>query len=149
MFWVDSGSYFLDVHVDSVSVQANALSVTNSPGTVTNDVYFGMNPTPGPQQFQGSTTNSSWTLPLLSPLTTYYWQIVAHRGGSTTGAVWQFTTAGVDHFVWTTIPSPQVVNQPFSATITAKDAFNTTVTNFTGPVQLGASASSSSIVGAD
>ena len=134
MFWVDSGSYFLDVHVDSVSVQANALSVTNSPGTVTNDVYFGMNPTPGPQQFQGSTTNSSWTLPLLSPLTTYYWQIVAHRGGSTTGAVWQFTTAGVDHFVWNTISSPQYVSRPFGVTVTAQDVFNRTVSNFTDTV---------------
>jgi len=136
MFWVDSGSYFLDVHVDSVSVQANALSVTNSSGIVTNDVYFGTNPTPGPQQFQGSTTNSLWTLPLLSPLTTYYWQIVAHRGGSATGAVWQFTTAGVDHFVWNTISSPQYVSQPFGVTVTAQDVFNRTVSNFNGRVGL-------------
>ena len=124
MFWVNPGDYYLDVHVDSVSVQVNTLSVTNLSGIVTNDVYFGTNPTPGSAEFQGSTTNSSWPLPMLSPLTTYYWQIVAYRVGSATGAVWQFTTAGVDHFVWNTIPSPQYVNQPFGVTITAEDSFN-------------------------
>ena len=136
MFWVNPGDYYLDVHVDSVSVQVSALSATNSPGILTNDVYFGTNPTPGPAEFQGSTTNSSWTLPLLSPLTTYYWQIVAHQGGSTTGAVWQFTTAGADHFVWNTIPSPQYVSQPFAVTVTAQDVLNRTVINFNGSVNL-------------
>jgi uncharacterized repeat protein (TIGR01451 family) len=52
----------------------------------------------------------------------------------------------VDHFAWGAIPSPQLVNQPFGVTISAKDAFNTTVSNFAGPVSLqsvgGASASS-------
>src|SRR5207245_446943 len=32
--------------------------------------------------------------------------------------------------------SPQFGNQAFPASITAKDAFNTTVTNFSGPVTL-------------
>ena len=132
-FLVNSGLYYLNVHVDNVSVQVNGLS-----GAITNDVYLGTNPTPGPAEFQGSTTNSSWTLPLLAPLTTYYWQIVAHRGGSATGAVWQFTTAGVDHFVWSAISSPQYTNQPFGVVITAKDAFNTTVSNFNGSAALGA-----------
>jgi uncharacterized repeat protein (TIGR01451 family) len=130
-FWVNPGMYFLDVHLDSVSVQ-----VGGTTGSITNDVYFGTNPTPGPAEFKGSTTNSSWTLPLLSPLTTYYWQIVAHKGGTATGPVWQFTTRGVDHFVWSPVSSPQVVNQPFSTSITAKDTFNTTVSNFNGTVSL-------------
>jgi uncharacterized repeat protein (TIGR01451 family) len=124
----DSLGYF-NVHLDNIGVQVNG-----SNGTITNDVYFGTNPTPGPAEFQGSTTNSSWTLPLLLPLTTYYWQIVAHKGGTAAGPVWQFTTAGVDHFAWDVVPSPQFVNQPFGVTITAKDAFNTTVSNFTGAV---------------
>ena len=123
--------YYLNVHLDNVSIRANSFS-----GTITNDVYFGTNPTPGPAEFQGSTTNSSWPLPLLAPLTTYYWQIVAHRRGTTPSPVWQFTTAGVDHFAWNPVFSPQVVNQPFSATITAQDAFNTTVSNFAGTVML-------------
>jgi uncharacterized repeat protein (TIGR01451 family) len=108
-----------------------------APGEViTNDVYFGTNPTPGPGQFIGSTTNSSWALPILAPQTTYYWQIVARKVGITPGPIWRFTTLGVDHFVWNPISSPQFANQPFGATVTAKDAFETTVSNFTGTVAL-------------
>ena len=51
--------------------------------------------------------------------------------------------AGVDHFAWNTVPSPQLVSQPFSTTITAQDAFNTTVTNFTGAVGISAQNGSS------
>jgi uncharacterized repeat protein (TIGR01451 family) len=105
-------------------------------GTITNDVYFGANPAPGPGEFVGSTINQNWTLPLLAPQTTYYWQIVAHRIGVTQGPVWQFTTRGVDHFSWNTIPSPQFVNQPFSVTATARDAYDSVVSNFTGIVSL-------------
>lgn len=147
MFWLDPGSYYLDVHLDNVSLQINA-SATNVLGAITNDVYFGTNPNPGPAQYLGSTTNTSWTLPLLAPQTTYYWQIIAHRVGSATGAVWQFTTAGVDHFAWNNISSPQLVNQPFGVTITAQDAFNHIVTNFSGQVSLqclGAASASTTI----
>ena len=139
-FWVNPGMYYLDVHVDNVSVQVATIA-----SGITNDVYFGTNPTPGPGEFQGSTTSSSWTLPLLAPLTTYYWQIIVHKGGTAAGPVWQFTTAGVDHFAWNPISSPQFVNQPFGATITAKDAFNTTVSNFTGRVGLSAGNGSSGL----
>ena len=135
----DTLGYF-NVGLDNVSLQVNA--ATNSAGAITNDVYFGTDPLPGPADYQGTTTNTSWTLPQLAPLTTYYWQIIAHRIGSTTGAVWQFTTAGVDHFAWSNITSPQLVNQPFGVTISAQDAFNTTVTNFTGPVNLSATSGS-------
>jgi uncharacterized repeat protein (TIGR01451 family) len=143
-FWVNPGMYFLDVHLDNVSVQ-----VGSTASGITNDVYFGTNPTPGPAEFKGSTTNSSWTLPLLSPLTTYYWQIVAHKGGTATGPVWQFTTKGVDHFVWAPVTSPQLVNQPFGAAITAKDAFNTTVSNFNGSATLSATGGQSEIFHVD
>ena len=136
MFWVNPGSYYLDAHVDSVSVQVTTSSNATPVGILTNDVYFGTNPAPGPAELQGSTTNSAWTLPLLAPLTTYYWQIVAHKVGAATSPVWQFTTAGVDHFAWNTIPSPQFVNQPFSATITAQDKFNSIVSNYAGQVSL-------------
>jgi len=106
---------------------------------ITNDVYFGTNPTPGQNQYVGTTTSTNWNLPMLSPLTTYYWQVVARKAGTTAGPVWQFTTAGVDHFTWNTIPSPQYVNQPFSVTVTARDAFNNIVSNYTGPGGLSAS----------
>jgi uncharacterized repeat protein (TIGR01451 family) len=103
---------------------------------ITNDVYFGTNPTPGPSEFLGTTTNTIWALPNLYPQTTYYWQIVARKTGVTPGPVWRFTTRGLDHFTWNSVPSPQFVNQPFSVTVSAKDAFETTVSNFTGTVGL-------------
>src|SRR5581483_3748896 len=129
MFWVNPGGYYLNVHLDNVSLQVTV----PSPG-LTNDVFFGTNPTPGAAEYQGSTANSTWPLPQLAPLTTYYWQIVAHHGGVGAGPVWQFTTAGVDHFAWNPISSPQTVNGPFSATLQAVDAFGSTVSNYTGVV---------------
>ncbi len=110
------------------------------PGEViTNDVYLGTSFVLGPANLLGSTTNTTWDLPLLAPQTAYYWQIVARKTGVTPGPIWRFTTRGVDHFVWDTIPSPQGVSQPFGVTIVAKDAFETTVSNFTGTVELGVS----------
>jgi hypothetical protein len=126
----DSLNYF-NVDLDNISVQVNSAA----PG-VSNDVYFGTSPTPGPTQFQGRTTNTSWPLPLLAPQTTYYWQIIAHKTGTNAGPVWQFTTAGVDHFVWSAIPHLQFTNAPIAVTITAQDALNRPVTNFIGPAVL-------------
>lgn len=106
---------------------------------ITNEVYFGTNPTPGPAELLGSTTGTNWVLPTLSPQTTYFWQIVARKTGVTPGPVWQFTTRGVDYFLWNTIASPQYAGEPFAVKVTAKDAFATTVSNFTGSVNLTAS----------
>jgi len=128
---MDSLNY-LNIYLDNVSVQVTSIA----PG-VSNDVYFGTSPMPGPAQFQGRTTTNYWPLPLLAPQTTYYWQIVAHKTGTNAGPVWQFTTAGVDHFVWSTIPHLQFTNAPIAVTITAQDVLNRPVTNFTGPAFLG------------
>ena len=124
-----------------VNVSADAdlswSSGQSGPGTaISNDVYFGTTPTPGPGQFLGRTTNTAWTLPRLAPLTTYYWQVVARRLGQTPSPVWQFTTRGVDHFDWNPIASPQAVGVPFPVTIRARDEFGSTVSNFTGTVAL-------------
>ncbi len=127
---VNPGGFHLDVHLDSVSVLAGFTI------PFTNDVYLGTNPNPGPAELQGNTTNLSWDLPLLAPLTTYYWKIVSRGPSTTTGPVWQFITRGANHFEWSPIPSTQFVNEPFNVAITAKDEFNTTVSNFTGMVAL-------------
>jgi uncharacterized repeat protein (TIGR01451 family) len=42
----------------------------------------------------------------------------------------------VNHFVWSTIPSPQFNGAPFTVNITARDYFNNTASNFTGVVAL-------------
>ena len=44
--------------------------------------------------------------------------------------------SALDHFAWGNIASPQLVGTPFAATITARDEFNTVVSNFTGTVAL-------------
>jgi uncharacterized repeat protein (TIGR01451 family) len=127
-------------HLATNVIQTTGLAWSSGavPGEIiTNDVYFGTNPTPGPAEFQGTTLGTTWTLPNLLPLTTYYWQIVARKTGVVPGPVWQFTTRGPDHFVWNPIGS-QYVNQPFTATVTAKDIFETTVSNFTGTVAFSA-----------
>ncbi len=49
--------------------------------------------------------------------------------------------AGVDHFAWGAIGSPQTANQPFNVTVTAVDAANATVTGFSGTAALSATAS--------
>lgn len=127
--------YYLNMSVDNISAL-----VPGYPGIITSDVYFGTNSTLGPGDYLGTTTNWSWTLPKLprlAPLTTYYWQIIAHVTGLTRpGPVWRFTTAGADHFVWDTIPPLQYTNQPFNVTVTAKDSLNRTVSNFVGTAAL-------------
>lgn len=128
-----------NLHLDNASI----LSVAGAP--LTNDVYFGTNPRPGPAELLGHTTHASWNLPQLSPLTTYYWQIVAHRVGPTPGPVWQFTTKGVDHFDWSAIASPQLVGKPFAATVTARDEFGSVVSNFNGTGSLEARGSGGSL----
>lgn len=128
-------------HLATNVIQTSDLAWSSGalPGEViTNEVYFGTNPTPGLEELLGTTTNTTWTLPTLAPQTTYYWQIVARKAGTTAGPVWQFTTRGVDHFTWSALGATQYVNQPFEVTVTAQDAFDTTVTNFAGPVQLSA-----------
>src|SRR5207249_3700255 len=116
-------------HLDKIQVLGGSSEASSF------DVYFGTNPTPGPAELRGTTTNMVWDLPLLSPLTTYYWKVVARQTGAMTeGPVWQFMTRGVDHFDWNAISSPQILNQPFSATIVAKDEFNRAVSNFSGTV---------------
>ncbi|HXC99115.1 MAG TPA: Calx-beta domain-containing protein, partial [Verrucomicrobiae bacterium] len=56
-------------------------------------VYYGTTNVPGPPQFLGTTTNTSWNLtqPQTS-FTTYYWQVVAARSNQTVGPIWQFST---------------------------------------------------------
>jgi len=116
-------------------------------GTITNLVYFGTRPAPGDGELLGTTTNSTWSLPRLAPLTTYYWQVVAQDVGSTPGPVWQFTTRGVDHFVWDPVPSPEYINSAFGVTITALDAYGNIVSNFAGMLSLsGRSYSGPSVV---
>jgi hypothetical protein len=136
-FTADQNLAPFNVHLDNISV------LVKSPGT-TYDVYFGTNSNPGVNEFLGNSTNTAWDLPPLQPLTTYFWRLVARQGTEQTpGTLWQFTTprvGPVDHFAWSSVPSPQYAGRPFAATITARDAANYVVTNFSGSVALSAAA---------
>jgi uncharacterized repeat protein (TIGR01451 family) len=106
------------------------------PSATSFEVYLGTNPSLGVEQLLGVTTNKAWDLPQLAPFTTYYWQIVARRIGATPGPVWQFTTKGIDRFVWSPIPSHLRAGTPFPVTLTALDESGTIVSNFHGDVAL-------------
>lgn len=60
------------------------------------------------------------------------------NGGAITGNsnTFNITANNVDHFDISTISSPQTAGQEFSVTITAKDAQNNTVTDFSGTANL-------------
>jgi uncharacterized repeat protein (TIGR01451 family) len=42
----------------------------------------------------------------------------------------------IDHFTWSTVPSPQLLEQPFAVSLTARDVSNNTVAGFNQPVLL-------------
>ncbi len=75
-----------------VSIDAT-LSWTASVEASGYDVYFGTSSTPGPGQFQGNQTGTTFDPGTLSYATDYYWRIDSvSQFGTTTGSVWTFTT---------------------------------------------------------
>ena len=66
------------------------LSWTAGSGSTSSDVYFG---TTSPGTFQGNQTATTFEPGSMSNDTTYYWRIdEVNAAGTTTGAVWSFTT---------------------------------------------------------
>jgi hypothetical protein len=65
-----------------------------------------------------------------------YAVLVTNVAGSVTSSNALLVVNPLDHFVWSSISSPQVTNAPFAVTIFAKDATNGTITAFTGTVLL-------------
>jgi hypothetical protein len=62
-------------------------------GATSYDIYFGTSTTP---PFVGNTTTLSYSPAALNPNTTYYWYLVSkNSSGSTTSALWSFTTVAV------------------------------------------------------
>jgi len=104
---------------------------------VSNEVFLGTSPILTSANRLGYTTSTIWTPVRLAPMQTYYWQVITHRGAlSTAGPVWTFATRGVHHFTWSSIVSPQMVINPFGVIVSARDEFNTVVTNFTQTVDI-------------
>jgi alpha-tubulin suppressor-like RCC1 family protein len=87
----------------AVDVYANLLWTAGA-GSTSHDVYFGTNPIPGSAEFKGNITANTFEPGHLSEQTTYYWRIDEKNSyGTTTGAVWSFTTG--------TKPPPVLVSQ--------------------------------------
>jgi hypothetical protein len=90
----------------------------------------------------GTFSAGQWTgsVTITNPLTNV--RLVATDGSGHIGLSNPFTVqvGPLDHFAWSTVPSPQSQSIPFSVAVTAQDAGNNTVTSFTGPVGLTASA---------
>jgi len=77
----------------SVSVTAD-LSWTAGSGTITHDVYFGVDSTPDSTEYIGNQGTNIYDPGTMEVSTTYYWRIDEVNGnGTTTGTVWSFTTA--------------------------------------------------------
>ncbi|MHC4737300.1 MAG: DNRLRE domain-containing protein [Planctomycetota bacterium] len=75
-----------------VSINAD-LSWTPGSGSTSSDVYFGTDSTPDSGELQGNQTATTFEPGTMSNNTTYYWRIdEINVGGTTTGAVWSFTT---------------------------------------------------------
>ncbi len=68
-----------------------------------------------------------------------YTVVITNQFGSITSApvTLMIQQPPVDHFEFSTVPSPQTVDVPFGLTITARNGLNQTVTNFEGTVALG------------
>lgn len=72
------------------------LSWVNGGNATSYNVYFGTNPAPGASEFKTTTTLTTFNPGTLSYNTTYYWRIDAiNLAGTTTGDVWNFTTAAL------------------------------------------------------
>jgi hypothetical protein len=75
------------------------LSWTAGSGSTSSDVYFG---TTSPGAFQGNQTATTFDPGTMANDTTYYWRIdEINTEGTTTGAVWSFTTESAGLLPWT------------------------------------------------
>ena len=83
----------------AAGVTPASLAWTPGDTAVSHDVYFGTNPSPGPDELMGRQAEASYALVQdLTPGNTYYWRIDEVEADGTTvhtGAVWSFTAATV------------------------------------------------------
>jgi hypothetical protein len=80
---------------NSTGVNLNPTLTWNAgPGATAHRIYFGTNANPGAAEFKGEQTSTTYNPGPLLTQTTYYWRIDEVNGqGTTTGVVWNFTTA--------------------------------------------------------
>ena len=72
---------------------APTLSWNAGNGAASHDVYFGLDANLGAADFQGNQAGTTFVPGTLASETTYYWRIdEVGASGTTTGAIWKFTT---------------------------------------------------------
>jgi len=84
-----------------------------SAGTLatSHDLYFGTDPTPDASESQGNHGGTSFDPDTLASATTYYWRVdEVNADGTTTGAVWSFTTEAA-----AVMPGPASIPGPADA----------------------------------
>ena len=82
----------------STGFPVTGLMQWSASGATTYDVAFG---TVSPPPAWASGLTQTWASPVMYPNAKYYWRVTARNaGGSTTGPIWSFTTAG---------PAPQLL----------------------------------------
>ncbi|TRX60058.1 T9SS type A sorting domain-containing protein [Fulvivirga sp. M361] len=83
-------------------------------GAISYDVYFGKE---NPPPFMANQTGLSYTPEDIEPLTTYYWQINSvNSTGTTTGAIWSYTTQDPNIAPAATVTVSTEFNSDFSGT---------------------------------
>ena len=114
---------------------ATASSFTGSPSLSASGSIGGVNISPGNANgFTGGTWSANVTAHDFSNgVVLMITDGAGHSGASNAFTV---TTGAVDHFAWNPIAGTQPGNVPFGVTITAQDAGNNTVTNFSDAVNL-------------
>ena len=117
----------------AAGVSPNPTLTWTASGATSYDVAFGTTNLPPVVVSGGS--SASHTPPALTNATTYYWQITARNAsGSTTGALWSFTTSTAPPAT-PSAPSPAngAANQPTSVTLTWSAAGATSYDVLLGP----------------
>jgi uncharacterized repeat protein (TIGR01451 family) len=110
--------------------------------------YFDPQPsTFNPQPIPGAVAPNLAVLNVQGDKLGIYTVVVTNQFGAITSAPVSLAIVqpAVDHFEFSAVPSPQLVNVPFSLTLTARDASNRVVTNFEGALALGGVVQSGSV----
>jgi len=157
----DGGNYSVQVTNRFGSViSANAVLTVEAPPVITTEptnliahvgdtavlssVVTGSSPLSYQWTFNGAgnpisgANDTSWTIADVQLANAgVYALIVSNAFGVTVSSNATLTVIDtLDHFNWSTIPSPRFVNAPFGVTIHAVDSINQVFTNFTGTVSL-------------
>ncbi|HOY60079.1 MAG TPA: hypothetical protein PK640_18320 [Verrucomicrobiota bacterium] len=107
-------------------------------------VYLSTKTIPLETDLVGTTQRAIWPSAVLSPGTSYSWQIVMLvDGNETRSPVWRFTTAPVgpvDRFAWRILADPNYAGHPFPVVLEAVDASGRVVPDYSSRTTVGGQA---------